>query len=218
MFSVADHDLAQRRRRTVAALLVTALATVLLTATAGPALAHSSLRSTDPADGSTVTTAPDRVTLVFDQPAQELGTEVVVLGPDGATVSTGPVVLDGTSVAQELAADRPAGVYTVRWRVTSADGHPVEGTTTFTAEQAAGGAAAGADDQPAAASTVQEPDPIRETLESYPDETIVAELTESGDAGPPAGAIIVVAVIVLAAGAVLVLIERRRIRAGRSEP
>ncbi len=61
--------------RALAAVLlgVPALLGVLLLG-AGAAQAHNSLQSTDPADGSTVATAPERVTLTFDEPAQSLGT------------------------------------------------------------------------------------------------------------------------------------------------
>jgi copper resistance protein C len=40
-------------------------------------------------------------------------------------------------VTQDLQPGSPAGAYTVDWRVTSADGHPISGSFTFTAEAAA---------------------------------------------------------------------------------
>jgi len=105
----------------------------LVIAGATGAHAHSTLVSTDPADGSTVAVAPARITLTFNEPAKALGTQVVVLAPDGRTVSTGDAVLTDSSVSQAVAGDLPAGLYTVQWRVTSADGHPLDGTLTFTA-------------------------------------------------------------------------------------
>ena len=47
----------------------------------------------------------------------------------------------------------PAGRYSVEWRVTSDDGHPVSGRFAFTAEGAATGASAGATPSGAPAST-----------------------------------------------------------------
>ncbi|SFJ61561.1 copper resistance CopC family protein [Cellulomonas sp. KH9] len=118
------------------AALALALALVLAVLVASPAAAHNTLRSTDPADGSTVAAAPPQVTLTFDQPAMELGTQVVVTGPDGVVVSDGPVQLVDSSVVQPLVETLPAGAYTVDWRVTSADGHPLSGTFGFTATDA----------------------------------------------------------------------------------
>lgn len=115
---------------------------------AGPAAAHDELLASDPADGATVDVAPDRVVLTFSAPAVDLGTQVVITGPDAVAVGDGPAQVDGATVVQALGATRPAGDYRVDWRVTSEDGHPVTGTLTFTA-------AAGTtpDSAPAAAST-----------------------------------------------------------------
>jgi hypothetical protein len=46
-----------------------------------------------------------------------------------------------TKVSQNLR-EGPAGHFTVAWRVTAADGHPLSGTFTFTAAAAGNGAAA----------------------------------------------------------------------------
>ena len=130
------------RRRSVRAVAVV-VATVLtavpaatvvtLIATAVPAAAHDVLRSTNPADGAVVDRLPDRVVLTFDEPALAIGTEVVVTGPAGP-VSDGPPQLVDAEVRQPVRAG-PAGRYTVLWRVTSADGHPVSGTFAFTTQQ-----------------------------------------------------------------------------------
>ena len=114
-------------------VLVALAAAAVVVLGAGPAAAHDEIVSTAPANGATVDVAPDRVVLTFAEPAIALGTQVVVTGPDGAVVSQGDVTLEATTVAQALAASRPAGTYHVDWRVTSADGHPVTGTFAFTA-------------------------------------------------------------------------------------
>ncbi len=46
------------------------------------------------------------------------------------------------TVRQALAPGAPAGAYTVSWRVTSADGHPISDTFTFTARAASTATAA----------------------------------------------------------------------------
>ncbi|MDM7854903.1 copper resistance CopC family protein [Cellulomonas alba] len=125
---------ARRLGALVAVLLTTG---GVLVAGAASAQAHDELVGTDPADGSTVAVAPDHVTLTFGEPAQELGTEIVVTAADGTRVSVGRPSLADDTVTQALADSRPDGRYTVKWRVTSADGHPVSGTFTFTAVGAA---------------------------------------------------------------------------------
>lgn len=125
----------RRLGRGTAALLVALLLGVL---TAAPAAAHNSFATSDPADGATVARTPGAVVLTFDQPAVALGTQVVVTGPDGPA-STGAAQLVDATVRQPLVPGAPAGVYTVNWRVTSSDGHPITGTLTFTATAAGTG-------------------------------------------------------------------------------
>lgn len=126
-------------RRLLVASLVgpVLLAPAVVVGAAGPAAAHDSLPGSDPAAGSTVHAVPARITLRFAEPAQKLGTQIAVLGPDGDVAIGGPVLADAT-VSVAVGPGAPAGAYRVSWRVTSADGHPVEGILRFTV----GGAAA----------------------------------------------------------------------------
>lgn len=203
---------APRALAVVAAVLL-ALAAVLLTA--GRADAHNALLGTDPADGSTVDAPPASITLTFDQPAQALGTEIVVLGPDGSTVSEGTAELVDNTVSQALAADLPAGAYSVEWRVTSADGHPLSGALAFTAASGAAGAV------PAAPATIEptaEPTMSTQADEPATEATVSAtlapqqELAEDEDAGMAAGVVAAIVVAVLAAGAIAVFVVRERRR------
>ena len=113
-------------------LVVTAAAAVgLVLVPVGSATAHDVLVGTTPADGGTVDTAPASVSLELSEAPQSLGTEVVVTGPDRSAASVGAPELAGSTVTQQLAAGLPAGTYTVDWRVTSADGHPLTGSFAF---------------------------------------------------------------------------------------
>lgn len=135
------------------ALLATAAGVLALTgalATAGPAAAHDRLESTNPADGATVATAPDAVVLTMSSTPLALGTLVRVTGPDGTVVSSGDPQIVDADVTEPLTGNRPAGTYTVDWRITSSDGHPVSGTYSFTATGAAGGAASPSTSAPSA--------------------------------------------------------------------
>ena len=116
--------------------LATALAVatpVLLVALAGPAHAHNGLQGTTPSADASVESVPDAVVLRFDQAVLGIGTAVRVTGPDGDVQSGAAEVTDDT-VRQPVAAGAPAGDYTVSWRVTSADGHPISGTFAFTSD------------------------------------------------------------------------------------
>jgi methionine-rich copper-binding protein CopC len=129
-------------RLAFAAGLLALTGTVLL---ASSASAHDVLESTSPADGSTVSVTPAQVTLTFNQPAFAIGSQVLVTGPSG-NVANGPVKIVDRVVTEQIRGGAPAGSYTVEWRVTSADGHPVDGKFGFTSQAAspvsAGGAAA----------------------------------------------------------------------------
>ncbi|MBF5081743.1 copper resistance CopC family protein [Quadrisphaera sp. INWT6] len=124
--------------RTLAALGAAAVLGCSSLLLAPAAWAHDSLVSSTPGDGTTVTNAPESVSLGFSSAPLQLGAQVQVTGPDGAVVTDGEPQVAGDDVVQGLAADRPAGTYTVDWRVTSSDGHPIQGTVTFTAEGAVG--------------------------------------------------------------------------------
>lgn len=133
---------------------------LLLALVAAPAYAHDELTSSSPADGATLAQPPSQIVLTFAEPPVELGAQVVVTGPDGL-VSSGTPRLDGDDVVQDVQPQAPAGRYTVKWRVTSDDGHPVSGTLTFTAQAAAAGASASAAPASPGVSATPAPDATR---------------------------------------------------------
>lgn len=122
-----------RRATAGIAALVLSLAAVLLAAPA--AQAHNVLQSTDPAAGSTVPYVPEMVTLTFNEPVLFVGTQVMVHTADDTMVNIGPPILVDNTVSQAVTGELPAGEYTVLYRVTSADGHPIEDQFTFTAAE-----------------------------------------------------------------------------------
>lgn len=123
-------------RRILRVPVVAAMAIFMALAGATAASAHNVLESTSPTDGSSVATAPHVVKLTFDKPSESIGTTIQVKGPDGA-VSVAKPTLVNTSVSAKVGGKLPAGKYTVNWRVTSADGHPVSGTFSFTTKKGA---------------------------------------------------------------------------------
>lgn len=114
-------------------LLVAAVfaATVFLGALPQSAAAHASLVSTDPADGSTVESAPRTVRMTFNEGIRLA--DVSISKPDGGLVATGEPTIDGVNVAADVSPTAQRGEYTVTYRVVSEDGHTVFGEFRFTA-------------------------------------------------------------------------------------
>jgi copper transport protein len=115
----------------VAALLV--LVTGTLALLAGPALGHAWLVETDPADGAALDSAPQRVTLTFNEPVDLPEDGLRVFDAEAQRVDDGAVDTgSGAVIAVALPDDLPDGGYLVTYRVVSADSHPISGVTGFT--------------------------------------------------------------------------------------
>lgn len=118
-------------RTPVRVLATTLLSLATLLALATPALAHTSLVGSDPAEGATVTAAPEVITLTFTDPMEAEFSTVTITGPDG-TDAAGNLRSDGAAVAVTVAPLTASGRYEIGYRVLSQDGHPVTGTLAFT--------------------------------------------------------------------------------------
>ena len=121
-----------RRRRSAVAVLGLLLAIVLLGA--APASAHSTLVSTDPAQGSQVPVSPAAVTLTFSESVGIAQDSVQVLDPNGVRVDTGAARhrgSDASTVVVDLKPGLAKASYAVLWHVASADTHPVSGSFSF---------------------------------------------------------------------------------------
>lgn len=132
------------RGRLVSAALAAALlggVAAPLTVLAPVAAAHSVLLSTDPEDGATLDESPDQVVLTFNEDVnQSFASVAVTSGDDRTNLVVGDPVVEGPAVT--VALDGLAdGSYTVGFRVTSADGHVISGSSGFTVAAGAGEAA-----------------------------------------------------------------------------
>jgi methionine-rich copper-binding protein CopC len=101
---------------------------VLLVVAPSSAAAHSSRVDTNPSDGATLETLPAEATVTFDEAPKTA--DVVLARPDGKVDKLKTQVV-GSTIKAQLPADGPRGVYTLSYRVVSADGHPVSGSITF---------------------------------------------------------------------------------------
>ena len=181
-----------RSRLAVLAVLLGLLCLVGVGQVAGaaPAAAHDYLVSTTPASGATADASPPQVSLTFNEAVNTRFSTVQVTGPSGgAWQDGGPQVL-GTTVTQRLRPLGPAGAYRVAWRVVSADGHPVDGTFSFTLRTAGSGTPASSAAQPVAPAAGQ---------------------SSSSSWLPLAGGLVAVAVLLAGAAG---LVARRRTREG----
>jgi methionine-rich copper-binding protein CopC len=116
-------------RRICASLL---LAGTALVATATPALAHAGLKSSNPAEGASLATAPTSIQLTFGEAVTPSPDAVKVTGPDGTQWPTGEVTAVDAVVTAPVQPSGPAGKYTVTYKVKSADGDNVSGAVHFT--------------------------------------------------------------------------------------
>ncbi|WP_432194008.1 copper resistance CopC family protein [Streptomyces sp. bgisy027] len=87
-----------------------------------PAYAHSTLKTATPAPGAEVAPGVDAVSLTFGRLKSGTTPKIGLTGPDGTAVPVGrPVVADDSVVCAAVAPLR-AGVSTLSYTVTSADG------------------------------------------------------------------------------------------------
>ncbi|MEX5632825.1 copper resistance CopC family protein [Parafrankia sp. FMc2] len=202
----------RRAAEVFSGLLVVA---VMLVAGTAPASAHSQLLSSSPTDGERLSRAPAAVTLHFSADVLTIGAVVVVADDAGTDWSRGSAVTQGTAVTAALRDGAPDGAYQVRWRVVSADGHPISGLIPF-----AVGATALA---PASAGALPPTTSARPTATSAEPAAGAASAAEPTEPTEPAGATWVRALVVgaVGAGAALALFwgySSVRRRSGRPAP
>ena len=114
-------------------MLLAGLAAAWLVLACAPALAHANLLEASPPQGGEVSKPPERVELRFSEPVGAEFDPVVVRTVSGARVDAHDAHVDPEDARVVLAdLERvPEGSYTVKWRVTSIDGHVVAGRYAF---------------------------------------------------------------------------------------
>ena len=111
-----------------------ALAAVAFAALALPAsaFAHANLLQREPTFGKRLATSPPAVVLRFDQGIDVFSNSIEVRSAKGALVTAGPAhTIDEKRAATVALKHLPKGAYTVRWHVTSFEGHVLSGVYTF---------------------------------------------------------------------------------------
>ncbi|KRE70298.1 copper resistance CopC family protein [Arthrobacter sp. Soil762] len=129
------------RRQLLSVVLGSFVLAAALLGFSAPASAHDAAESSSPAQGATVATTPEQVSVTFNKNPLGIGAQFSVKDSAGAEWADGAVEIVDSTATQKLKAGAPAGAYTVAWRVVSSDSHAIEGTFGFTATAAAAGAA-----------------------------------------------------------------------------
>lgn len=120
------------------AALAGAVAAAVLLLGAPPASAHTQLLGVAPGPGEVVPEgAPVTVTLTFSEAVDPALSTVVVVDSAERVVAADAPRVDGAAVHQ-VVRGLSAGEHTIRYRVVSADGHPVDGESAFSVQAAPG--------------------------------------------------------------------------------
>ena len=195
------------RPAALAALFAALLAALL--ALGAPAQAHDTLLESDPADGATLETSPEAITLTFSADILDVSPLVRITDENGEQLAEITPSIDGPVATATLEEPLPAGTSTVQWRVVSSDGHPIEGTFEVTVEQDA--AAEETTEAPAEESTpAEESAPAETTAPAEEGEQATAEAAEEESGSSMTPLLIVLGVAVVGAVVAVLLIMRRR--------
>jgi methionine-rich copper-binding protein CopC len=198
------------RRQLLSVVLGTALFAAAMLGMAGPASAHDVAESSSPAQGATVATPPEKVSVTFNNTPLGIGAQFSVKDASGREWADGAVEIVDNVAFQKLKTGAPAGKYTVIWRVASSDSHPIEGTFSFTATAAAEGAPAAA---PSASSTAPAVVPGIGTAQPGTTETP----TPVASSQPFPWSLVVFAAVAIGLVVAIGLLARRRLTAGSEE-
>ncbi len=107
---------------------------ILLSLTAGQALANAQLQASEPRDGAVLAQAPSKLRLRFTEIVRLPASGVQLTYPDGRRRLLRPLVQDPRdllSVLAPLPAGLPPGRYVVGWRALSPVAHHTHGSFTF---------------------------------------------------------------------------------------
>ena len=127
------------RGRVVVALVCVA---AVLGGTSRQVSAHAELEASNPSANSVLEVGPAAIVLDFDEAIETPLTSVALYDGDGASFPLGPPAAGGDDTIVQVLLDGESlvdGVYAVIWRVTSADGHVIDGAFSFQVGTAAAG-------------------------------------------------------------------------------
>ena len=115
------------------ATIVLAASAVFVLAGALSAFAHAHLVRATPAEGGTVKSAPNEVTLKFNEKLEPAFSSAVIRDSGGKQVDKADAHVDKAdqTVVRVSLPPLDPGVYTVEWKAMSSDTHKINGNFTF---------------------------------------------------------------------------------------
>jgi len=113
--------------------ITTAAAAALSLSGAVVAFAHAHLVRATPAEGATVKSPPNEVTLKFNERLEPAFSSAVIRDSTGKQIDKADAHVDKTdrTVVRVSLPPLDPGVYTVEWRAMSSDTHKINGNFTF---------------------------------------------------------------------------------------
>lgn len=115
-------------------VLLTSLLLVLCLVMPQWASAHAYVVKASPEENELLVTAPQRLTLEFNESLQTAFYNIKITSPDGNQADDGNVQIDPQRphiLETGLRSGLGDGTYTVSWKAVSADGHPISGVYVF---------------------------------------------------------------------------------------
>jgi methionine-rich copper-binding protein CopC len=114
-------------------MIITATAAALSLSGTVTAFAHAHLVRATPAEGTTVKSAPNEVTLKFNERLEPAFSSAMIRDSTGKQVDKADAHVDKAdrTVLRVSLPPLEPGVYTVEWRAMSSDTHKVNGNFTF---------------------------------------------------------------------------------------
>jgi methionine-rich copper-binding protein CopC len=96
----------------------------------GHAFAHTGLESSSPQNGETISEEIQQIILIFETKIEQTST-IQVKSADGTEVPVKDITITDKQMVGNLETPLVHGDYQVLWNIIGADGHPIEGTFTF---------------------------------------------------------------------------------------
>ena len=178
---------------------------LVLVAGGGIAQAHSELVSTTPEDGQVLDAPPTELTFTFNEDLLPDFVNFVATDPGGQVLELAVSGVNGPTATVAWPAEAPGGEWRVDYRVVSQDGHPVDGSITFSyAAESPSPTPTPSTPSPTTSSVTPEPAPTS----AEPSPTVAPTSDSSGlSAGWIIAIIAVVAIVIIA---IVGLLARRR--------
>jgi copper transport protein len=99
------------------------------------AFSHAGILNSTPPQNGIVTTPLEKITIKLGASVEPAFSKAEVFDPEGNKVSAKTTFLkDNRVMESELQEDLAPGIYKVKWKFMSMDGHTVKGKYTFTIE------------------------------------------------------------------------------------